>query len=421
MRGIGRYDGQLFPATSAPPSSSLLPVTDLHAQPAAPTQHRHSPLARAGLGWFVLLVVYASLYPFAGWTDTGVSPFAFLSAPLPRYNTAFDMLTNVWGYMPLGMLTVLALHPRITGWRAVLLAMLAGLLLSGAMEAIQTYLPTRVSSNVDLATNTLGALLGGLVMLPFAARLIDRGGLRRLRRRWFEPHATFAILLMLVWPFAQIFPQEFLFSMGGVIRSILLDPSPDAFVVNLLNGWFPELFDWQDKLTAHPEALQRQELLEALITACSWIGTGLLASVAMRRGAPMLRLLAALLAGALLVKAGATVLQFPLGGAWDWLSSGARFGLIVGSLVLVLLVRLPRWLRGALAMTLLIALIILSNVLPPSPYSWVSAQSWRLGRFVHFNSLSQWIGWLWPFLGLGYLAWRAEQTQLQRRAGRHAR
>ncbi|MEM5979678.1 hypothetical protein J4V91_26730, partial [Escherichia coli] len=50
----------------------------------------------------------------------------------------------------------------------VLLAMLAGLLLSGAMEAIQTYLPTRVSSNVDLATNTLGALLGRLVMLPFA-------------------------------------------------------------------------------------------------------------------------------------------------------------------------------------------------------------------------------------------------------------
>ena len=69
-------------------------------------------------------------------------------------------------------------------------------------------------------------------------------------------------------------------------------------------------------------------------------------------------------------------------------------------------------------MTLLIALIILSNVLPPSPYSWVSAQAWRLGRFVHFNSLSQWIGWLWPFLGLGYLAWRAEQAQIERRASR---
>ncbi|MFX7945884.1 hypothetical protein ABTK43_19450, partial [Acinetobacter baumannii] len=88
------------------------------------------------LACFVFLVVYASLYPFAGWTDMGVSPFAYLTAPLPRYNTVFDVVTNVWGYMPLGMLTVLALHPRITGWRAVLIALGAGLLLSGAMEAI---------------------------------------------------------------------------------------------------------------------------------------------------------------------------------------------------------------------------------------------------------------------------------------------
>lgn len=280
----------------------LPPVTDLHAPPAAPSTHRHSPLARAGLAWFVLLVVYASLYPFSGWIDTGVSPFAYLTAPLPRYNTLFDLLTNVWGYMPLGMLVVLSLHPRIAGWRAVLLAMLAGMLLSGAMEAAQTYLPTRISSNVDLTANTVGALLGGIVMAPFAARLIDRGSLRRLRWRWFEPQATFAIPLLLLWPFAQIFPQEFLFGMGGVVRSILLDPSPDAFLTGIIHSLFPGLFDWHDRMQAHPEALQRQELLEALITACSWIGTGLLATVAMRRGAPVLRLLAALLASALLVK-----------------------------------------------------------------------------------------------------------------------
>ncbi|WP_407059032.1 VanZ family protein [Ralstonia syzygii subsp. celebesensis] len=393
-------------------------MTDLHALPAAPSTHRHSTLARAGLAWFVLLVVYASLYPFSGWVDTGVPPFAYLTAPLPRYNTLFDLLTNIWGYMPLGMLVVLSLHPRITGWRAVALAMLAGLLLSGAMEAAQTYLPTRISSNVDLAANTVGALLGGIVMAPFAVRLIDRGSLRRLRWRWFEPQATFAIPLLLLWPFAQIFPQEFLFSMGGVVRSILLDPSPDAFLTGIIHSLFPGLFDWHDRLQAHPEALRRQELLEALITACSWVGTGLLATVAMRRTAPVLRLLAALLASALLVKAGATLLQFPAAGAWDWLSSGGRFGLVVGSLVLVLLVRLPRGLRGALAMLLLLALIVLSNVLPPGPYSWVSAQGWRLGRFVHFNSLSQWIGWVWPFLGVGYLAWRAELAQLQRRARR---
>ena len=100
MRGIGRYDGRLFPATSAPFSSSLLPVTDLHAQPAAPTQHRHSPLARAGLGWFVLLVVYASLYPFAGWTDTGVSPFAFLLQLIVSLNMALFVF-NLIPLLPL--------------------------------------------------------------------------------------------------------------------------------------------------------------------------------------------------------------------------------------------------------------------------------------------------------------------------------
>ncbi len=63
---------------------------------------------------FTLLVVYASLYPFTGWTDNGISPFAFLSAPKPRYITEFDLLTNVLGYCPFGALVVLALHPRIS-------------------------------------------------------------------------------------------------------------------------------------------------------------------------------------------------------------------------------------------------------------------------------------------------------------------
>lgn len=84
----------------------------------------------------MLLAVYASLYPFVGWIDTDVSPFIFLNASLSCYDTIFDILTNAWGYMPSGILTVLTLHPRIAGQRAVLLALLAGLLPSGAMGAI---------------------------------------------------------------------------------------------------------------------------------------------------------------------------------------------------------------------------------------------------------------------------------------------
>jgi hypothetical protein len=50
------------------------------------------------------LIVYASLYPFTGWRDQGLSPFVFLTAAWPRYWTGFDVSTNFLGYAPLGFL-----------------------------------------------------------------------------------------------------------------------------------------------------------------------------------------------------------------------------------------------------------------------------------------------------------------------------
>ncbi|MET5116177.1 VanZ family protein, partial [Burkholderia pseudomallei] len=75
------------------------------------------------------------------------------------YLTAFDVVSNVLGYLPFGALAVLALYP-LRGVPAALVATLRGALLSGAMEALQTYLPTRVTSTLDLSANPLGALVG---------------------------------------------------------------------------------------------------------------------------------------------------------------------------------------------------------------------------------------------------------------------
>lgn len=74
----------------APPPLSAPPPAAVPASPA--TAPQHSPLARVGLLCFTLLVIYASLYPFSGWIDNGISPFAFVSAPKPRYITDFDLL-----------------------------------------------------------------------------------------------------------------------------------------------------------------------------------------------------------------------------------------------------------------------------------------------------------------------------------------
>ena len=57
---------------------------------------------------YAVLIVYASMYPFVQWSDTGVMPWAYLLAPFPRYWTGFDVAINVAGYVPLGGLLALA-------------------------------------------------------------------------------------------------------------------------------------------------------------------------------------------------------------------------------------------------------------------------------------------------------------------------
>ena len=67
---------------------------------AAVGQHA-SPLARLAVFLVGALIVYASLYPFTGWTDTGVPAFAYLTAPLPRYWLGGEVLANISdGYGP---------------------------------------------------------------------------------------------------------------------------------------------------------------------------------------------------------------------------------------------------------------------------------------------------------------------------------
>src|SRR5689334_5512154 len=96
-----------------------------------------SAFARIAFAVYALLVVYASLYPLEGWRDHGISPFAYLTSPWPRYVTAFDLAANVLGYIPFGFLCVLALHPRIRGFAGFVVALASAALLSIALEAAQ--------------------------------------------------------------------------------------------------------------------------------------------------------------------------------------------------------------------------------------------------------------------------------------------
>jgi len=356
---------------------------------------RPSPLARYLLLAYVLLVVYASLHPFAGWRDQGVGAFAFLAAGLPRHITAFDLVTNFAAYLPLGFFALLALHPRVRGALALTAAGLASCFLSLALEALQTYLPSRIPSNLDLATNGLGAFAGAGLALGFGVGLLGSGRIYALRHRWFVSGAQydFGLVLLALWLFTQLNPVTLLFG-NGDLRG-LLEPPPAAL---------------------HPAVVFIQA--EAVVAACNLVAVGLLLSCLTQDERPLRRLALALLAGALALKTVAVGVLLKAQDVFAWLTPGALLGLVGGALVLILAVALPRAARRALAGLLLMAATVLVNQAPENPYFANALQQWPQGYYLNFNGVTHLVSLAWPFVALFYLMLLAPRPAGEGRTGR---
>ncbi|MEN9866704.1 MAG: hypothetical protein RL748_2294, partial [Pseudomonadota bacterium] len=232
-----------------------------------------SPMLISCLLAWLLLIVYASCYPFSGWRIVGQAPFAYFWAGFSQYWTWFDAITNVLGYIPLGFLLVLFVYPHVRGWRALLLALLGGAMLSALLEATQSYLPSRVPSLLDWLTNVGGVLLGGLLGWPLAAPLLRHSQLIMLRQRWFTHETSFGLVVLALWPLAQIYPQAFLFGNGEIlpIASELLSSLADSPLD--IGAWLRR---------GHELSVQQFWLAETLITACCVSG-GVLTLLCMLR------------------------------------------------------------------------------------------------------------------------------------------
>ncbi|TAN50932.1 MAG: VanZ family protein [Betaproteobacteria bacterium] len=339
-----------------------------------------SSLPRFLLAAYVLLIAYASLYPLTGWHAHGASPLAFVTAPWPRWITGFDIAANLFGYWPLGLLCALSWVPRHGARRALAAAVLCGALLSLALEAAQSYLPARVASNVDWLVNIAGALLGAGAGVLAAPWLLGTGPVRRLRAQALSAglYADLGLTLIALWLFAQLNPATLLFGTGD-LRDLLAEAAGPAYAA--------ELFVTVETLTA----------------AANLVAVSLLASAMMRPAAPVRRLLLALLAAALAVKALAFAILMRAEHALAWLTPGAQQGLAIGIAVMLAAVALPRVLRLALAAVLLMAASVLVNLSPPNPYTAATLKVWTQGHFLNFNGLTQFVSALWPFAALLYL------------------
>jgi VanZ family protein len=383
--------------------------TDATAAPAAtasaspmPSQ-TSSPFARAALLAYAFLIVYASWYPFSGWRDLGIHPLAFLSTPFPYYWTFFDVATNVVGYAPFGLLLVLAVHPRLKGALAVLTAVLAAALMSCAMEAVQTYLPTRVASNLDLCTNAAGALLGALLGAGLRYRLLESSRLLDLRQRWINDGAGRGLVVVGLWPLAQIYPVSHFFGLGqlfgalsGWLSALLVEPIDLATL--LFNG----------------ASLSSEQywLSEVVITVCGLIGGVLTLLVLLRKSAPRLRLSLVLVGCALLVKIFASALFFAPENAFISITPATLRGLLIGAGLLLPMAFLPFGFQRRIASYSLIVGIFIINLLPPNPYFISTLQTWVQGKFLNFNGAAQFLSVAWPFFALWFLRYPVRRKKV---------
>jgi len=340
----------------------------------------------------VCLIVYASLYPFAEWRNQGISPLNFLTAPLPRYWTGFDVGVNLAGYAPLGFLLALAvLRSGRMRW-AVSMAVLSAALLSLAMETLQSYLPSRVPSNVDFALNTAGALLGaGSAWLLEKAGAIARWS--RVRARWFVRDARGALVLLALWPVALLFPASLPLGLGQVIER--------------LEYWLAEMLADTPFLEWLPvRDIELQPLVpgaEVISVALGALIPCLLAYGVVRTWPQRAVFLVAALATGITLTALSAALSYGPDHAWAWLDLPVQVGLVMGGVLALLLLPVPRRASAALLLIALCVHLSLLNQAPVGPYFAETLQIWEQGRFVRFNGLAQWLGWLWPFATLVYV------------------
>jgi VanZ family protein len=349
-----------------------------------------SPWSWLLLAWLAL-IVYASLYPFEPWRwPPGQDWQALAKLPWPRKFFAWDVQTNIVGYMPLGLL--LSTRPR---WRAGW-AIVAGVALSYSMEVLQNFLPGRVPSSSDWLFNSVGTLAGAL--LGWA--LVRTGVWQRWdgwRESWFERHTAGALALLMLWPMALLCPAPVPLGIGRWL------PQLEELALSALEGtpWETASLLWFT-----PDAPTLRALppgFEALATALGLLGPALLGLSIARPGwrrwlvVPLIALLG--VAATTL----STALNYSPQHAWAWLTPPTLPGLAIGFVLALAAVPLSRRACAAIGLVVLPALIALVTHAPADPFLSISLQAWEQGRFVNLYGMGQWLGWVWPFAALVWL------------------
>lgn len=325
---------------------------------------------------YTVVIVYASMQPFAGWRMPSPDVFVFLTAPWPRYVTAGDIALNIAAYLPLGAMLFHVLHPPLRAGFAYVFATLLAALLSLSLESAQMFLPTRIASNVDLLSNSAGAALGaaGAMLLE-----VWNNPLAGLRARVVRPGRVgdYGLVVILLWIVIQFHPSAVVFGSGNLRDVLGITPtfmhSSQAYLVG-----------------------------EAAVVALAMIGIALTISLLMqsRKYTMRVMLLALLLTGAAKSIAAVTITR---SANWlQWLTPGVAAGLVAGAAVVALLTWLAPFARAGVAVACVAAGIAIINFMPDNPYQTLPPflSGPPSTHLANFGSIARLLSQVWPFAAL---------------------
>lgn len=330
---------------------------------------------------YVLFIVYGSLSPFSGWREQGLNFAEVLGAPLQLTYTAFDAIINLLSYLPFGFLVVIALRARCGTLASVILGTCMGVLLSAGMEYLQMYLPARVSSNMDLLSNSAGALLGALLAASITSWTWLLSILMYWRSSLFHQgrEMDFGLALLALWMFGQINPS--LPMLGNVFIS---EMARQPFATLPHNP-----FNWWESSAVTLNLLMLGALMLTLLRLPRNIITALLTVLSMVA-------LVKFVTAAVLLKSWALLL---------WINSEAVLGMLLGMLLLLSVLWLPRAAVIGSGVAVSITYFVIVNFVFDSntPAAAMSVYHWHYGHLLNYNGLAQTIALIFPLLLIFHL------------------
>ena len=240
---------------------------------------------------------------------------------------------------------------------------------------------------MDFVLNVAGSLAGvGVCALINRFGWIE--GWRRYREYWLVPDSVWLMVSLFMWPFALLFPSGAPFVTGQMLSRMhqrVDDYLPMGFIQHLSDAMLqPLTSSWRESISFF-------STLSGLLIPCLLSNSIVVKSEKRQKALVLLMVIAV----------GVSVLSSTLTFGWQhmvsWVNTKVMVSLLMAWILAYGVAMLGTRVNQLVLLMVLILHVLLANAIEQDVYLAQTLQTWEQGRYVRFNGLAQWVGWLWPY------------------------